>query len=101
VLSAKEIVIIHFFYLDVTELDVSKQTVLRRLKELDILPYIPAKKEYLSPSNIRDRLAFAVQYGDHDVDWWKTRTVFTDESTIGYVIYRFSWHHLVESFIYI
>lgn len=97
------------FHLDCTQLDISVDTVIRRLRELEIIPHIPARKAFLLPNEMQKRLTYAIDYGHHTAEWWKTRTVFSDESTIGYadffpVIFPINTHpktHIITHFVVI
>ena len=63
-------------------LDVTPQTVRRRLREAGIRHRIPARKERLTEQHRAARLAFARQYVDRGVDFF-SRFVFTDEKTFN------------------
>jgi len=96
----------NYYYanLDCTQLEISVDTVTRRLREMEIIPHIPARKAFLLPNEMQRRLTYALDYGHHTVEWWKTRTVFSDESTIGYANYSLRYYlpcnAQLKSFLY-
>ncbi len=68
----------------VASVNISRNTVLRRLKEFDIMPRVAAKKEFLKASHISDRLKFALAFGSKTTEWWNT-VIYSVEKTFGYV----------------
>ena len=62
------------------QLDVSVDTIRRRLHEAHIHCRVPAKKEWLTEQHRQVRLQFALEHGEKDADFW-SRVVFTDEKT--------------------
>ncbi len=58
---------------------VSNRTIRRRLKSFGLQSFICKKKPLLRKVNIQKRLAFAKQYVNMPIDYWK-RVVWTDES---------------------
>lgn len=63
-------------------LEVSDDTVRRRLHQAGIHHRVSAKKEYLTDAHRAARLAFAQQYVDKGMDFWE-RTIFTDEKSFS------------------
>ena len=43
----------------------------------------PPKKKILSEGNIQTRLEFVNRFREMSVEFWRTPTVFTDESSVG------------------
>ena len=65
---------------DQLQLQVSADTIRRRLHGAGIHHRIPAKKETLTNAHREGWLAFARQHVDKELDFW-SRVVFTDEKT--------------------
>lgn len=67
---------------DVRGVNVSKQTVLRRLKENDIEPCRPNKVPQLTPAHKRNRLLFAQNHGNWTVEQWSD-VLWSDETRVS------------------
>lgn len=63
-------------------LEVSAETVRRRLHQAAIHHRVPAKKELLTDAHRAARLAFARQYVGKGMEFWE-RTIFTDEKSFS------------------
>ncbi|KAK3860803.1 hypothetical protein Pcinc_033171 [Petrolisthes cinctipes] len=63
-------------------LEVSADTVRRRLHQEGILHRVPAKNEYLADIHGAARLIFAQQYVEKGMEFW-VRTIFTDEKSFS------------------
>ena len=68
--------------IDVTGLNISRFTVIRRLKIHGVKARVAAKKEFLTDAQKRQQYNFVIQYGDRDDEWWKS-VIFSDEKTFG------------------
>lgn len=63
---------------DELQLNVSTETIRRRLQEAGIYQGLPMEQEWFTDEHRASRLTFAQKYVDKDLDFW-SRVVFTDE----------------------
>lgn len=71
-------------FLDVTGIDVSVHTVVRRLKSRGIRPRIAVSQDFMTDEQKLGRANFAEEYGNNDDNFW-AGTGFCDEKTFGLV----------------
>lgn len=73
-------------------IEVSRKTIERRLKEAGLNSYVAKKKPFISALNIKKRLDFALSHKDWTVDQWK-RILWTDETffNLSYHGRQFVW----------
>ena len=63
-------------------IDLSKSTIGKRLKEAGFRSRIPAEKEMLTQTHKEKRLQFSENFVEKDMDYW-LRVIFTDEKTFS------------------
>lgn len=67
---------------DDLQLEISSDTVRRRLKEAGVHHRVPAVKEMLTERHRQNRLRFAETYVNENLDYWG-RVIFSDEKTFS------------------
>lgn len=65
-------------------LNISITSIKSRIHESGLKGRVSRKKPYISPQNMKKRLAFAKQYVDQPMDFWKT-IIWSDESKFEFV----------------
>jgi transposase len=78
---------------DTLVLDISRKTIIRRLKEAGIFARVAAKKEIIKEYQRAQRLAFALDNVNQPPEYWR-KVVFTDEKVFSsvpsgrFIVYR-------------
>ena len=70
--------------LEAVGVNVSNQTIIRRMKENQLYPRRAVRKFFLTEQHIKNRFEFAALYADRDVEWWRS-VIYSDDKTFGFV----------------
>jgi transposase len=62
--------------------NVSIQTVIRRMKEINLRPRRAVREFFLTEAHAAHRLEFALAYRNYPADWWRN-VIYSDEKTFG------------------
>jgi len=70
------------YYLDVSDVNVSTSTIVRRLKAVGLRPRVAAKKVDITELHAQQRLIFALDHVADPVEAWDV-TIISDEKIFG------------------
>ena len=72
------------FIIDAAGVNVSNQTIIRRMKEHQLKPRRAVRKFFMTEEHKENRYEFAALYAYRVVEWWRS-VIFSDEKTFGFV----------------